>query len=153
MPRVRIKQLDERVATTGLHLGGGPERRKLEPGEVVDIDESILIPDGRSLLDVLWATGKLELTLDEVTRPLDYESYHEARACGPNYKPRDQSQERAMEIFRRNVAERLRESVSSPADEPEEIEETPKPRITKSRNPRARRRATGTTRNGQKAVT
>ena len=58
--RLRIRQLDEKVATQGLHFGLGPNARKLEPGEVVDIPEGELFED-------MWETGKLELTRDPVT--------------------------------------------------------------------------------------
>lgn len=122
MPRVRIKQLDERVATNGLHMGGGPERRKLQPGEVVDIDEDLL-EDGKPLLDLLWQTGKLEMTLDPATRPLDYADYREATLCGPEFKPRDPSEAAEMEKAREAVALRMFESESdapetaSPADD------------------------------------
>ncbi len=154
MPRVKIKQLDERVATAGLHMGGDPAcRRKLEPGEVVDIPEDFLLPDGQPLLELLWNTGKLEMTLDAPTRPLDFENYREAVVCSPTFKPRDPSEETEMERSRAAVAARMAESVSeapvttdSPADdpldtEPEPIaaaEDTPPP---KARNRRAERRA------------
>ncbi len=148
MPKVKIKQLDERVATAGLHFGGPPQRRKLEPGEVVDIPEDLYLPDGRSLFEIIWATGKLELTLDDITRPLDYESYKEARYCGPNFKPRDDAEKREMENFRKEVAYRLSQSAEEePIDEPEEA-------VTAPTNPRAaRRRAASTTKHGKKATT
>ena len=119
MPRVRIKQLDERVATNGLHMGGGPERRKLQPGEVVEISED-LIENGKPLLDLLWQTGKLEMTLDPATRPLDYEDYREAQLCAPTFKPRDPSEETEMHRAREAVALRMFENQSeatSPADD------------------------------------
>lgn len=153
MARVRIKQLGDRVATTGLHLGGGPERRKLEPGEVIDIPEDFYLPDNRSLLDVVWETGKVELTRDEPTRPLDYANYKEGRFCGPNFKPRDAAEEREMDIARQSVRERLRA-----VEIAVEVKEPPKPvkpakTVTKSANPRARRRARSTAKHGTKAVT
>ena len=154
MPRVKIKQLDEVVATAGLHMGGGPERRKLQPGEVIDIPEDFLLPDGKPLLDMLWKTGKLEITLDPVTRPLDYENYREGKLCSPTFKPRDPSEEVEMTEARAAVAARLNESVSeapittdSPADdvldtEPEPVVAAPPPtQQPKARNRRAERRA------------
>lgn len=153
MPRVKIKQLDDIVATQGLHLGGGPERRKLQPGEVIDISEDFLLDDGQPLLDLLWATGKLEMTLDPVTRPLDYESYREAQLCSPTFKPRDPSEEAEMHKARANVDARMTESVSeapvtagSPADdvldtEPEVVAAAPPQEQPKARNRRAERRA------------
>lgn len=91
MPCIKIKQLDERVATDGLHMGGGDNRRKLQPGEVVDISEdfemNVHAPD-KSLLDVLWETGKLEMTIDKPTRPIDFINYREAQLTSPTFKSR-----------------------------------------------------------------
>ena len=100
MPNVRIRQLDERVATTGLHFGLGPKARKLEPGEVVDI------PEG-DLFDAMWDTGKLELTRDPVTRPLEYDNEREARLCSPTFKPRGPDEVDAQERALKTVSERL----------------------------------------------
>lgn len=150
MPRVKIKQLEERVATNGLHMGGGPERRKLQPGEVVDIPEELL-ENGKPLLDLLWQTNKLEMTLDAATRPLDYLDYREAALCAPTFKPRDPSEATEMEAAREAVALRLFETESeapetaSPADDtldsaPEDTSENaPPPDSLKNR--RAQRRA------------
>lgn len=152
MPRLKIKQLGERVATVGLHLGGGPERRKLEPGEVVDIPEDLYLPDGRSLSELVWATGLVELTLDPVTRPLDYESYKEARFCAPNFKPRDAAEQREMEEFHKEVAYRLSATNVDPVPEPvEKARKAPKA-TTIATNPRARRRAVRTASHGKKAT-
>lgn len=151
MPRIKIRQLDERVATNGLHMGGGPERRKLEPHEVIDLDEDFALPDGTLLLEGLWATKKIEMTLDPVTRPLDYESYREAMLCSPTFKPRDPSDEQEMLKARAAVAARL-ESVSeapittdSPADDVLDTEPDPTPAVEAipptAKNRRAERRA------------
>jgi|Cruoilmetagenom7_1024161.scaffolds.fasta_scaffold31429_4 hypothetical protein len=150
MPRVKIKQLDERVATNGLHMGGGPERRKLEPGEVVDIAEDFLLPDGQALLELLWSTGKLEMTLDPVTRPLDFANYRQANLCGPRFKPRDPSETLEMERARAVVAARMAETESAapetdspandvPDSQPDPIVVKEPPKTT--RNRRAERRA------------
>ena len=133
-------------------MGGGPERRKLQPGEVIDISEDFLLPDGKPLLEVLWGTGKLEITLDPVTRPLDYESYREAQLCSPTFKPRDPSEETEMHAARAEVEARLLDepvseapvTADSPADdvldtEPEPVAEAPPQRP--ARNRRAERRA------------
>jgi hypothetical protein len=153
MPRVKIKQMDERVATNGLHMGGGPERRKLQPGEVIDISEDFLLPDGRALLDVMWETKKLEMTLDPASRPLDYLNYREATLCAPQFKPRDPSEENERNKAREAVALRMSEAESeavppiadSPAaddtlddSEPEVAAEAIPPTAT---NRRAERRA------------
>lgn len=107
MANVKIRQLGEHVSTIGLHMGGGPERRKLEPGEVVSIPEDFFEKDD-VLLDALMASGHLELTADEVTRPLDYADYREARLCSPTFKSRgpDESEESAQ--ARESVSERLK---------------------------------------------
>jgi uncharacterized Zn finger protein (UPF0148 family) len=152
MPRVKIKQLDERVATQGLHMGGGPERRKLEPGEVIDIAEDFLLPDGQALLEVLWQTGKLEMTLDAPTRPLDYASYREGKLCSPTCKPRDVSETAEMEKARAAVAVRILKTESDaplPADSPAEDVPDSEPMTaavdipshTTAKNRRAERRA------------
>ncbi len=129
MPRVKIKQLEERVATAGMHLGGGAERRKLEPGEVIDIPEDMMLPDGTTLFDTIWETGKLELTMDPATRPIDYENYREGVLCSPRFKPRDASEELEMKKVRDKVMSRLpqyREDL--PAGLDEEPARKPKPR-------------------------
>lgn len=146
MPRVKIKSLDERVATNGLHMGGGPERRKLQPGEVVEIEEG-------PLLDILWNTGKLEMTLDPATRPLDYEDYREARLCSPTFKSRGPDEDLDRDRARAAVAERLANQSVTQAPEPESpvADEQPEPVIEDApvveppkptaRNRRAERRA------------
>lgn len=154
MPRIKVKQMEERVSTQGLHMGGNTQRRrKLEPGEVVEITEDFLLPDGRPLLDVLWKTGKCEMTLDPVTRPLDYENYREARLCSPSFIPRGTSDEIEMQEAREAVAERLSETESeapetdSPADDtpdsvPPVVKVTPKQKRDKATlDRRAERRA------------
>ncbi len=120
--RVRIRQLDERVATNGLHFGIGPAARRLEPGEVVDI------PEG-DFFDTLWNTGKIELTRDPVTRPLEYENQRQARLCSPSYRPRGDSDEIERDKALARVSQLLEEStevastpvtaVESPATQPQ----------------------------------
>ena len=143
MPRVKIKQLDDRVASAGVHLGGGPERRKLEPGEVIDLSEDFLLDDGQPLLDLIWQTGKLEMTLDPVTRPLDYSDYREAKLCSPTFKPRDPSEAAEMDKARANVAARLAEPVSEapePTDSPAEDQLDTEPVLVDDTKPTARNR-------------
>ena len=109
MPRIKIKQLDERIATAGIHMGGGPERRKLEPGEIVEISGD--------LYDAIWNTGKVELTNDPATRPLDYASYVEARLCSPGFRSRGLDEEDASEKARAEVTARLNAAVIEPVKE------------------------------------
>ena len=92
--------MDDRIATQGVHFGGGRRRRKLEPGEVIDL------PEGE-LFDAIWATGRVELTMDDVTRPLEYATEDEAKYCSPSFKPRDPGEERDSQAARAAVAERL----------------------------------------------
>lgn len=134
MPRIKIKQLDDRVATSGLHLGGGLERRKLQPGEIVEI------PEGE-LFDTLWETGKVELTMDEVTRPLDYANYREAVLNSPTFRSRGPDEDREVAEARAAVEARMEQTsevqseTESPADDtPPQVQEPPK-------NRRAARRA------------
>jgi hypothetical protein len=136
MARIKIKQLDERIATSGVHFGGGPERRKLHPGEVVDL------PEGE-LLDAIMATGKVELTMEPISRPLDYDSEREAKITAPTFRPRDPSETAEMERAREAVAARIAGMSEAPpqADSPAK-ESQPEPATENPpRNRRAARRA------------
>ena len=130
MANIKIKQLDERVATAGVHLGGGPTRRKLQPGEVVDIPED-LQESGVALLEALLNTKKVEITLDPITRPLDYESEQEAKLTAPNYRSRGQLDDANMERARIAVAERIAKELAGT---------TPKSTAAKVAQPTANRR-------------
>ncbi len=160
MARIKIKQLGDVVATAGLHLGGGPERRKLEPGEVVEISEDEMTEDGRSLLEIAFGTQKVEITLDEPTRPLDYRDYREATLCRPLFKPRDSSEERDMLEARARVQARLQqqavdEEVTAGLDEQPARKPVTRAHKQKSpANPRVRRRAAiQATANGKETIT
>lgn len=139
MPRIKIKQLEDRVATSGLHLGGGPGRRKLHPGEVIEI------PEGE-LFDTLWATGKLELTMDPVTRPLDFSDYREGQLTSPTFKSRGPDEDREINEAWARVRARMAEQsevppeAESPAadEQPDAGPVDPPPKAT---NRRAARRA------------
>ena len=139
MPRIQVKTLDERVATAGIHMGGGPERRKLEPFEVVEIEEGFTLPDGSNLLDILWATGKIELTMDPPTRPLDYASPREARICSPTFHARGFDEERERDKALAAVALRLEKPVSEPEIEP--VQDTPAKPTQPARKRRSAKRA------------
>ena len=143
--RVRIRQLEERVATQGLHFGLGPLARKLEPGEVVEI------PEG-DLFDQLWDTGKLELTRDPVTRPLEYENEREAKLCSPTFTPRGPDEEImqqkaldkvAGDLEQLEVASETETVDDSPATEPQHANPVPPelPPETPGNRRAARRRA------------
>ena len=119
MPRIKVKSLNERVATQGLHMGGGPVRRKLQPYEVVDIPEDLQTEDGRNLLDVLWDTGLIDLTMDEVTRPLDYQTAREAKVCSPTFKPRGIQEEEERDAALEAVAVRLANMAPAKEETPE----------------------------------
>lgn len=138
MPNVSIKQMDERVATAGVHFGMGPLAPKLEPGEVVHI------PEGK-MFETLWETGKLELSLKPVTRPLKYADVHEAMYCSPSYRPRDASDELVMARTRAAVAERLAKTRAPkkepPQEEPPLIIEEDEGAAEARANRRAQRRA------------
>lgn len=135
MPRVKIKQLDDRVATVGLHFGGARERRKLHPGEVVEI------PEG-DLFEIMWATGKLELTHDPVNRPLDYATPREAQITAPTYKSRGPHEDAEIEAALDAVAARLSEQESDVQPKTESPAKDSKPKVKKPpANRRAARRA------------
>ena len=150
MARIRIKTLDERVATQGIHMGGGHERRKLQPFEVVDVPESEMLPDGRRLIDALLDTNKVELTLDEITRPFDYESYLEARYCSPTFKPREPSEALEAERAQAAVAMRLSQQADAETSEAVEQPDVPaKPAPRKKVHRAARRRTLQADDNGE----
>ena len=142
MPNVRIRQLEERVATQGLHFGhGNPKRRKLEPGEVIDI------PEG-PLFEQLWRTGKIELTRDPVTRPLDYLNEREARLCAPSFTPRGPDEEIERDAALDRLSEQLAQlEVAPDADKADEspvtetLQPIPAPDRPAPSNRRAARRA------------
>ena len=122
MSRVKIKQLGTVVTTVGLHFGGGAERRKLEPGEVVEIDDNLAFPDGTNVLDGVLAGGRAELTSDVATRPLDYVDAREAKLCSPTFRPRGPDEEIEMQRARAAVAARMESTSKAPpmADSPAE---------------------------------
>jgi len=126
MPRIRSKQLNERVATSGVHLGGGLNRRKLEPGEVVDIPEDFEISpnDGKSLFEVIYAGGAVEITTDPVTRPLDYRNVREARLTSPTYVPRGKDDIRDIADIRERVEKELSASRRTTKPAPDVSHET-----------------------------
>ncbi len=100
MPNIKIQQMGLAVSTSGVHMGGGVERRKLEPGEV------LFLPEG-DLFNTLWGTGKLELTMDLPNRPLDYASHEEARYCSPTFKPQSEEDADKMLDAHEAVMERM----------------------------------------------
>lgn len=113
MAIIQVKQMGERVATNGIYLGPSSNRlrRKLEPGERVDIPEDAVFDesDQRNILETVWETGLIEIAPDKAkpTRPLDYESEQEATYNAPSFRPMDESERILMEKSREEVANRL----------------------------------------------
>lgn len=107
MPNLKIKTLEEKTGTAGLHMGGGPERRKLQPGEIVFIPDDEQTASGENLLDVLYATGKVELTPEAPNRPLDFANEHEAKLTSPTFKITGQDAANEVAQAKKNVAERM----------------------------------------------
>lgn len=152
MPLIRIKQLHERVATSGLFMGGTNARRKLEPGEIVEIKEDEMV-EGENLFDMIWNTGMVDLVPDSqgpATRPLDYKDYREAKLCSPNFKPVSATEEREMLAARERVQQRMFQEQSAPppveADSPDVDAPSPPPKKKAARKavakkPAANRRA------------
>ena len=148
MPLIRIKQLHERVATQGLFMGGDSARRKLQPGEIVDIPMD-LEENGECLFDMIWNTGMVDLVPEnqEPTRPLDYRDYREAKLCSPTFKPISQTDEREMLQARERVKQRMFEQQSAPpkADSPADAPSPPKKKAAAkkalAKKPAANRRA------------
>lgn len=144
MPNIRIKQLDEKIATSGMHFGMGDATRKLEPGEVVDL------PEG-DLFDAIWATGKVDLTADPITRPLTYTDYTEATLCAPSFKARGEDDLQRSEKAREAVALRLAEILPDKPVEKPVVEKSKSVAPTGPVNPRVARRKKATS--GQTATT
>ena len=69
----------------------------MQPGEVLELDDS------SELLQMLWNTGLVEITLDPPTRPLDYENYNVARMCSPTFRSRGPDEDRDAELAREKV--------------------------------------------------
>jgi len=151
MPRLKIKQLEDKIATAGLFMGGGPVRRKLQPGEVIDVPEDFEsgMYDGKGLLDAMWGTGKVEMTLDAVTRPIDFDTEREAKLTSPTFKSRGPDEDIEIDKARVAVAARLAETSDtplksgSPVDDkqPEPSDDPPAALGIPPVNPRAARRA------------
>lgn len=166
MPCIKIRQLGDKVACSGLHMSKKPEVRKLEIGEVVDIPASVPAPGsagpGRpgkkwvSLTDFLLATGKVDLTTEAPTRPFAYKDYREAKLCSPSFKPRDDAEKEERDVALSEVRRRLQNPVKSSSKEGEEGKNPVQPEavevvnagqegaqstMDKSTNRRAQRRA------------
>lgn len=144
MPCVKIKQLEERIATSGVHLGGPPERRKLFPGEVLDIPEDFEagMYGGKSLFAALWDTGKLEMTPEPATRPLEYASEREAQITAPTFKMQPHEAAEVERAFAA-VAERLKATGT-----PEPETEMPEP---EAKLPRSTEKKTASRRSARRA--
>ena len=111
-------------------MGGDNRRRKLEPGEIVEVPDDMELEDGRNLMQALWDTGTIDIVPDTVavTRPLDYQNRREAHICSPTFKAHGPDDEKEMHRVRAVVEARLFESSESqpePAESPEE--DTPDP--------------------------
>lgn len=118
MVNVRIKQLEERSSTAGFFFGDaatGKFRRKLEPGEVVAVDAD------DTIVKQAMSSGKLELTLDTATRPLDFDTDKEARFTSPRFRPRDENEAAEAERVREAVAVKLNGSADSEDDTVAEV--------------------------------
>jgi len=161
MPRVMIKTMDDKIATAGLHMGNDPRReqelvdgkgewintrRKLEPGEVMEIpDDLTIVINGQevSLFDALWSTGALELTKLPVTRPLDYRTSREAKLCSPSFRSKGPDDDKKIAEAKAAVVVRLAEDEQPAAPFSRTKKESPAvkaPSEPESANPRARRR-------------
>jgi hypothetical protein len=148
---IRIRQLDERVATSGLFMGGGKERRKLEPGEIVEVPDDMNLPDGENLMQALWDGGMIDILPDTAvpTRPLDYENRREAKLCSPTCKTngpdeiadRDKALARVeARLFNDTSASLPFDGGSPEEDVPDEVVTAPLPAPVKTPGGRVRRR-------------
>lgn len=120
MSLIKIKQLNERVATAGLHMGKAKEpmfRRKLEPGEIVEIPDDMVMDNGENLLQGLYETGMIDMVPETYspTRPLDYDDARTAKICSPTYRPQGLNEIAEADSVRAKVLAQLEEqSTSSP---------------------------------------
>ena len=161
MSLIRIRQLDERVATSGLFMGGGKERRKLQPGEIVEVLDDETLPDGQNLMQALWDGGMIDILPETAlpTRPLDYKNRKEAQLCSPTYKPIGPDKLAECNEARATVEARLfQQSESSQVSESPEDDipdEVPAPpQVTKPAGAgRTRRRAVQASNHGAEAIT
>lgn len=149
MTCLKIKQLDHRIGCAGIHLGGDVRRRKLEPGEIVEIPDDLMANAQEKMFDVLYRTGRVEITMDAPNRPLDFLSEREATLTSSNFKSRGPHEDLEREQALAAVSARMAESnsVSVQADSPAEITQSPTPEPEQAkpptaRNRRAQRRAT-----------
>lgn len=144
MAKIMIRQLEERVATSGLFMGEtgvqGPFRRKLEPGEIVEVPDDMEMPDGRLLMDALWETGTIDIVPDSVavTRPLTYKNRREAMLCSPTFKPNGPDEELERDKAIAAVEQRLLdESSDSPPEAESPEDDTPAAPPPKAAKPNA----------------
>lgn len=145
-------------------MGGGKERRKLEPGEIVEVSDDENMPDGDNLMQALWDTGTIDILPESAipTRPLDYESRREAKLCSPTYVPNgpDEIAERDKALAK--VDARLFNDTSesppfnggSPEEDEPEVVAAPLPPPSKPAGGRVRRRGvTKAAQHGAEATT
>lgn len=151
---LKIKQMGERFATAGVHLGGPVRQRKLMPGEVLELPKSLTatVRNGKKapLYQVLLDTGKVEITLEAPNRPLKFANAKEALLTAGTYKPRDDNDANQVELAKQDVAERMaaqnQTAATEAASEESEAEEVspaaPATRRKKTRvAPKPRKRA------------
>ena len=164
MSLIRIKQLEERIASSGVFMGrppnykeNGKHRRKLEPGEIVDLPYDLEDVSGERILQILFESGKIDVLPPGSavpTRPLDYENAREAKLCSPTFKPLDEAETREMEKVRVKVDERLQKELSKSqpkADSPDSGKPAKKTSRKKSSSRRAalRRQSLGVSDSGE----
>jgi len=135
MPRLKIKSMDDKVATMGLHFGGPPEQRKLEPTEVIEFS------DDDPLFQAMMDSGKCELTMAPATRPLIYPDAPMAKFCSPSFKPNGRNEEAQVAEAKATIADMLNHTPPAAPDEQESPAAEPEAQPESSVNPRAVRRA------------
>jgi hypothetical protein len=131
-------------------MGGGKERRKLEPGEVVKVPDDESMVDGDNLMQALWDGGMIDILPDTAvpTRPLDYEDRREAKLCSPTYKPngpdeviaRDKALARVNARLINDTSKSLPFEGGSPEEDVPEVVTAPIPAPVKPPGDRVRRR-------------
>ena len=156
MAKIKIRTIDTHSACAGLFMGGNARvRRKLEVGEVVDIPEDERVEGGAQLLQVLNDTGKVELTLDEPTRPFEFDNSREAKLTSPSFRPKDDDERAEVAAVWQVV--RARMAGQAKPDRPERspapaADDSPPPVDPVAARARRRRRAQEQA-DGEKATT
>jgi hypothetical protein len=119
--RFRIKQMGDPpvFACGGIHFDLGPTARRLEPTEVLELDDAV--PAEAALFEGMYDKGLIEMVRDMPTRPLHFTDAREAQLCSPEFVSSGPNEDDEMEKARDAVAARL-----NPLEELKQVQEKAK---------------------------